>query len=388
MLTDFQVKRYESAHAQITQYLRGEIISGKWAPGSQLPPIKAMAQQFGTNYRTVHIALTPLVKEGLIVRVHGSGTYVRERPSQLICAGIYHSANIWNQSNSRFHQALSTAVQELLTKEKIDTAVMIDSRPEERQTTPLPALVQAIERREIQCLIVGMAFPISARAIERLPIPTAFANNAVTLPSYVTHDHRQMVQAALGELKRLGCRSVGLISHLHMTPVEQDRAFHHRNIAFFESFRESAASLGMETRDEWIVVPEAFCGVSEQLGYDEFKKLWSRRERPEGLFVFPDVLARGVVVAILEAGIRVPDELKLVLHRNAEIEFLNPLPASYVEASAHDVAAALVEQIHRQLRGEKVEPIFLPHHVIPMANGAATSGNPPPGAAAGESAPR
>ena len=365
MLTDFQVKRYESAHAQITQYLRGEIISGKWSPGSQLPPIKAMAQQFGTNYRTVHIALTPLVKEGLIVRVHGSGTYVRERPSQLICAGLYHSQNIWSQSHSRFHQTVSSAVQELLSKEKIDTAVLIDSRPEERQTTPMPALVQAIERREIQCLIVSMAFPISIRAIERLPIPTSFASDATTLPSYVSHDHKQMIRSALGELKRLGARSAGLISHLASNPAEADRVFHHRNIAFFETFHEAAAQHGLEVRKEWIVVPESFSGISEQLGYDEFKKLWSLPQRPDGLFVFPDVLARGVTVAMLEAGIRVPDELKVVMHRNVEVEFLNPLPVSWIEANARDTAAALVEQVQRQLRGEKIEPIFLGYRLIP-----------------------
>jgi DNA-binding LacI/PurR family transcriptional regulator len=366
LLSDFQVKRYESAHAQITQYLRGEIISGKWTAGSQLPPIKVMAQQFGTNYRTVHIALTPLVKEGLIVRVHGSGTYVRERPSQLICAGIYHSLNLWNQSSSIFHQTVSNAVQRILASEKIDTAIMIDSRPEEKQTTPLPALVQAIERREIQCLIVGMAFPISARAIERLPIPTSFANNAVTLPSYVSHDSKQMMQMALTELQRLGCRKAAFISHIHTDPAEQDRAFHHRNIAFFESFREISGTLGLETRDEWIVTPAGFTGVSEQLGYDEFKKLWALSERPDGLFVFPDILARGVTVGIVEAGVRVPEELKLVYHRNAEVEFLCPLPVSWIEASAQRVAEGLVEQIHLQFRGEKVEPIFLSHRLYPQ----------------------
>jgi DNA-binding LacI/PurR family transcriptional regulator len=366
LLTEFQVKRYESAHAQITQYLRGEIISGKWIPGSQLPPIKAMAQQFGTNYRTVHIALTPLVKEGLIVRVHGSGTYVRERPSQLVCAGIYHSINLWNNNASRFSQSVSNAVQQLLAKEAIDTAIMIDSRPEEKQTVPLPALVQAIERREIQCLIVGMVFPISARAIERLPIPTSFSSDATTLPSFVTHDHKRMIHLALGELKRLRCRTVGFVSHLHTNPVEQDRTFHHRNVAFYDAFRESAAALGMETRKEWIVAPEAYAGVSEQLGYDEFKKLWALPERPEGLFVFPDILARGVTVGIVEAGVRVPEELKLVFHRNAGVEFLSPLPVSWVEASADEFAEALVAQIHRQLRGEKVEPIFLPHLLYPQ----------------------
>ncbi|HEX4141279.1 MAG TPA: substrate-binding domain-containing protein, partial [Candidatus Methylacidiphilales bacterium] len=71
-------------------------------------------------------------------------------------------------------------------------------------------------------------------------------------------------------------------------------------------------------------------------------------------------------VAILEAGIKVPDELKLVLHRNADIEFLNPLPVSWIEANPTEVAAALVEQVHRQLRGEKIEPIFLEHHLVPV----------------------
>jgi DNA-binding LacI/PurR family transcriptional regulator len=81
--------------------------------------------------------------------------------------------------------------------------------------------------------------------------------------------------------------------------------------------------------------------------------LWAQPERPDGLIVYPDMTARGVVLALLELQVKVPAELKLVLHRNQNVEFLCPLAADWVITREKDVAKALLQQIKDRFGGLK-----------------------------------
>jgi DNA-binding LacI/PurR family transcriptional regulator len=69
-----------------------------------------------------------------------------------------------------------------------------------------------------------------------------------------------------------------------------------------------------------------------------------------------------VILSVLEQRVNVPDELKLVAHKHAEINFLCPLPITYLYSSTEQIARALFSQIERQFEGETCEPIVLPFH--------------------------
>ena len=48
-------------------------------PGSKLPPERDLATEYGVAYNTVRRAMDLLRERGLIVTMHGRGTYVAER---------------------------------------------------------------------------------------------------------------------------------------------------------------------------------------------------------------------------------------------------------------------------------------------------------------------
>ena len=56
--------------------LRNEIAAGIWKSGDCLPPIKVLAERFGTSIAPVHQALVALENEGLVKRRVGAGTFV------------------------------------------------------------------------------------------------------------------------------------------------------------------------------------------------------------------------------------------------------------------------------------------------------------------------
>jgi DNA-binding LacI/PurR family transcriptional regulator len=102
------------------------------------------------------------------------------------------------------------------------------------------------------------------------------------------------------------------------------------------------------------------------LGYNQFKSLWALSKHPDGLLINPDVCARGAVAACIELGVNVPRDLKLVLHRNAEVKFLCPLSVSWIEMNATQVAEAAVEQVLKQFNGQPVQPFVQPFRLHPL----------------------
>ena len=66
---------------QLEQQLRQEIESGRWKPGSRVPPESELTQTYGVSRITVRTALERLADDGLIERQRGRGTFVNPNVS-------------------------------------------------------------------------------------------------------------------------------------------------------------------------------------------------------------------------------------------------------------------------------------------------------------------
>ena len=68
----------ESLYFQIAETIRQRIFSREYPVGSQMPTEKELSEQFGVSRPTVRQALDTLAREGLLMRIKGSGTFVTE----------------------------------------------------------------------------------------------------------------------------------------------------------------------------------------------------------------------------------------------------------------------------------------------------------------------
>lgn len=60
--------------------LKRLILGGEFALGSKLPNEDRLCERFGVSRVTIREAVRGLIEDGLVVRRHGSGTYVTRRP--------------------------------------------------------------------------------------------------------------------------------------------------------------------------------------------------------------------------------------------------------------------------------------------------------------------
>jgi DNA-binding LacI/PurR family transcriptional regulator len=345
----------QAHYRRIADGIRGQIIDGTWIPGAQLPATDKLADTWNASYGTVHTALQSLAKEGWIERLDGSGTFVAEFKNRFVCAGIYHGTDIFAAEESAFVRALHTSLVKQLGALDKTTQVFVDSRPEHEQSELLPALTDAIRLRRIQCLVAPTLNSFDAPSLARLRLPSAFTMNPSST-NQVINDMKSMLREAVRRLASQGCRSAGLISHIVHGSLTEPAA------NFYTLFEQAVREHGLATRDEWIRRPEGTIGDFERYGYREFKALWNQPDRPEGVVVYPDLVARGVISAVLELGVReIPAQMKFVFHRNDFSHPLCPFAATWAVSDVERVAAELIKLIQRQFEGEKTTPVFLDH---------------------------
>ena len=196
-------------------------------------------------------------------------------------------------------------------------------------------------------------------------MPTAFLANGI--PTGVHGAIEQFIELSLQELARQGCRSVGLIAPIDPTGGPNPDGTPSSWMGMLEHFIAVASDLNLHLKNSWMRTCPSCDWMQKrtqnQFGYEEFLQLWSQPEKPEGLVVFSDTVVSGAVMAIREKQVRVPEELKLVLHKNETIELFCPMPATFVVESERETARALIEQIQKQFRGESCEPISLPFKI-------------------------
>jgi LacI family transcriptional regulator len=152
-------------------------------------------------------------------------------------------------------------------------------------------------------------------------------------------DNDNAVAQAVQHLASLGRRRIGVINGnlRSVDGVERQAAFKRAlalNGLSFDPHLEGTANFG------------------DVLAYEEMKRILTRRRKPDALFCANDMMATGAITALLEAGLRVPEDVAVVgvdddpcaMHFNPALTTLK-MPLRQVGEQAVDL---LMERLERK----------------------------------------
>ncbi len=63
-------------YVQVAEHIATRIEAGELTGGQRMPPERDVATEYGVAYNTIRKSMEILRKQGLIVTMHGRGTYV------------------------------------------------------------------------------------------------------------------------------------------------------------------------------------------------------------------------------------------------------------------------------------------------------------------------
>jgi LacI family transcriptional regulator len=156
----------------------------------------------------------------------------------------------------------------------------------------------------------------------------------------VVGDNYQVTYKSARYLASLGHRDIVYLAIPQDCALGKERAL---------GFRDALSEAGIDAPPSSIVT----CELSEEAGREAVTALLRRDRVPTAVIARHDLVALGVMRAVLDAGLSIPDDLSVIGNTDIQVGDLLRVPLTTVRHPYQQVARVASEKLVRMLEGEK-----------------------------------
>jgi DNA-binding LacI/PurR family transcriptional regulator len=295
-----------SLHQRLFDDLRTQILDGTLAPGSQLPPELVLVEQHGMSRGTVRQAMNALVAAGLIERVQGRGTFVRQRVAAAQSAAERRIGVVLPYLRDEQAVNILVGIEAAAKARGYQVSFAHSDERADQQSTD----VMRLRADRVAGIIV---YPVSNQqydaAIWRLhadQVPLVLIDRYYPdLPTdVVAVQNTDGAYRATEHLIILGYRKIGFVHTAFAsfdTTSVRDR---------YAGYRQAMDDYGLPIDPAWIVQREQSYNSREVEWYRT--RFFTRPNRPEAVIAVNDNEAIGLLKAAAECGLPVPEAFAVV----------------------------------------------------------------------------
>ena len=317
------------SYVQMVAALRGQIESGELQPGDRLPSLNEMQFQFGASRMTVHKVQLLLEKDGLVRREQGRGTFVSLAPERragvlaLMSAGTQGEITpYWAHLVSGAREAAAAAGRQLLLLnsqetpsigwEKVDGVLLADDYPHDNLPPEMAAVTMMHPRGDTSCVVA---------------------------------DDKKAMRAATQHLLALGHRRIACIMEIKGS----------LSLRRLSGYRQALQTADIEPQDLWL---RPFESWTEEIARFEDKahrsmEVWLQQGFREtgctAILAHNDEAAVGIIEALHQHGLRVPDDVSVVGYDGTEVSDFHRPRLTTVQLPLRDIGFQAVDLLLKNL---------------------------------------
>lgn len=361
------MKTDEALYINIYKYLRENIQNHCYANGQRLPTEMELAQQFYVSRITAKKALNMLAEEGLISRIPGRGSYVKDGNNPvMVYRTIGHTEKyialvMGGYANSFGYEIIHGAL-EAAEELGYHLVVKVTRSSQEREEQVVASLMASGTAGIILQPTVGEQYsPSVVKAIYNgYPLVMIDRNmQGINVP-FVGVDNRELSRLAAGKLLEQGHQNIALISlHDEATSTIGERIY-----GFVDAHVD-----GMSVVDKnlWLV------GMDKQLesrglsledagAYEVYVEaiMYHLRAHPEITAVLGTeyYASKAVLDAIRRIGKRVPEDISLVSF-DADQSYVGSHNITHIKQPQIEMGRRACEALHEVIEGRRPEPFHM-----------------------------
>lgn len=334
-------------YAQARRYLEELIRDVPYGPGDQLPSERELAATFRVSQMTMNRAIQEMVRDGILYREVGRGTFVVHAESQPIHNGTLGLVTMFRPGTVRrnyYASEVLRGVQEAASQAHRDLLLIHEPL---HQTEGMP---QRLHGRATGLLILSPPDD-SLSALRRLHsegIPLMVVGSSwldEDIPA-VDSDNIEGAREAVEYLIRQGHRNISLISGPEDMSNSRDRHI---------GFACTMEAAGLPCRAEWTVLAESADTVT-RAERQRIVEMARQTDGPTAFFAAGYELAVRTIEALQSEGLVVPDDISVMgFDDTFSGAFLKP-PLTTVVQPLGSMGVRAVQRLDAMLRGVEVEP--------------------------------
>lgn len=191
---------------------------------------------------------------------------------------------------------------------------------------------------------------IEARGVPYVLIDRRFSESRA---SYVGADDEAIGRLATGHLIERGCLRIAHIAGPPLTP----------GVGRQKGYRDALAAAGLAVPESYLV--EA---ADDESGYRAAQRLLALEPRPDAIFGYNDPTAAGAMKAILEAGMAIPEEIKVIGVGNVHYSDLLRVPLSTIDQSSASIGRQAADMLIKSIGSKRkraaktilIDPVLIP----------------------------
>ena len=138
-----------------------------------------------------------------------------------------------------------------------------------------------------------------------------------------------------------------------------------------DGYRQAMAALGLAA--EINIVSTTY---TQEGGYIGAKELVARTDRPTAIFAGADIVAMGVLDALTEAGLSVPEDISVAGYDNTTFAAFGPISLTSVDQGGHQIGANAARLLLDRIadRSRRTAQVKLTPTLVPRRSTAAPRG--------------
>ena len=335
----------------VEKFILDEVIA-KLAPGAKILSERELSAELGVAVHTVNKTLATLTERGILTRRKGLGTFVAERNVRGMRVRIvtpslkyYNKDLVVNWFNSQFIlEGFSRRAQEL--------GVVPEVYVSDYSALPAPEAMERLLAPEV----AGYLFHIHMETLV-LKQWIDILNRAGKIVLCRSHAPFENCNTVYGDM-RTGVREA--VSYLLKSGRERIAVLEMDNPAdgYVAVRRQGYA----DAHEEAGIVPDPKLfrpcrEMSEEEAYAETRKLLAEGIRFDAIFAGTDIRAYGVMRALKEAGLRIPQDVALVGSDNLPQDLETVPTLSTVDYPMHEIGKSLCDVFAEIATGRVQSPV-------------------------------
>lgn len=331
-------QKSRSSRNIIADALRQRIVSGELKPGDQLPTRAELERLFEASPVTVQHSIDRLRAEGFVEPRGWEGTFVAIHPPHR-----YHYAMVITQPPTqggwpRLFRALTNAATRYSDSDTEPRHLSVHTGVEDHlDNREMRHLVSAIRSRSL----AGLIFP-EHPGHTKLAFSALCQDHEIPCVAFLDQPFEGIGAVAFEPFESLALDYLAACGRKQVAVISISRPS-----TYWATMVKEMNARGMSTRPYWLQMvdlngPACARNVTHLLLNPD------QARRPDALFVTDDNLVEHCIAGIVDAGVRVPDELEVVTHCNFPWEVPSVLPVKRLGYDARTILAACLDVLEEE----------------------------------------